>query len=64
MVTDRGIFTIEDDVKSYVLCRIVPLSMTSVTPCPSFKVTVPYTGSLKANISQTVHPIHSMFVLG
>jgi len=61
-VIDRTIFTIQDEYK--VICalasyRLVPLSMTlSDFLNPTFKVTV---YSLKANISQTVHPIYSMF---
>ena len=45
-------------MKSYVLYRIVPLSMTFSDREPQFKGHNIVYSSLKANISQTVHPIH------
>jgi len=61
-LTDRGIFTMEDKIKLYVLYQIVPLSMTLSDPEPQFQGhSRPKAYSLKANISQTMHPIHSMF---
>ena len=47
-------------MKSYVLYRIVPLSMTLSDPKPQFQPPGSQY-SLNANISQTVHPIPSMF---
>ena len=45
----------EDEYKVvYALYRIVPLSITLSDPVSRSQY------SLKANISQTVHPIHSM----
>jgi len=52
-VRDRGILW-KTNIKLYVLYQMVPLSMTLSDPEPHFH-------SLKANISQTVHPVHSMF---
>ena len=55
---DTGIVTMEDEyklIKSYVLYQIVSLSMTLNVSEPQFQC-----HSVKANISQTVHPIHSM----
>ena len=49
----------EDEYK--VVCALSDGAAFEVTPNPSFKVTV---YSLKANISQTVRPIHSMFGSG
>jgi len=57
-VIDRGIVTMEDEyIKLCVLYQILPYSMTLSDPNLSFKSQY----SLKVNISQTVHPIHSMF---
>jgi len=36
-VIDRGIVTVEDNIKSYVLHRMVPLSMTLSDPEPEFQ---------------------------
>jgi len=64
-VIHKGIVTMEDitrygDItRSYVFYGMVPLSMTLSDPEPHAVSRLQY--SLKANISQTVHPIHSMF---
>jgi len=45
------------NIKSYVLFRMVPVSITLSDPETQFQGH----SSLKANISQTVHPIHYIF---
>jgi len=58
-VLDRGIVTMEDEYM-YVLYRIVLFSMT-LSDLEARTLVSSSQYSLKTNISQTVHPIHSMF---
>jgi len=57
-VTDRGIFTTEDKYK--VVCALSNSATFDDLQRPQTPVSRSQY-SLKANISQTVHPIHSMF---
>jgi len=57
-VTDRGIFTIEDEYK--VVCAVsISATFDDLTVTQTAVSRSQY--SLKVNISQTLHPIHSMF---
>ena len=57
-VRDRGIFTIADEHK--VVCALSNSATCDDLELPRTPVSRSQYG-LKANISQTVHPIHSMF---
>jgi len=58
MVIDRGIVTIEDEYK--VVCSLSNSANFDDLESPRTPVSRSQ-NTLKANISQTVHPIHSMF---
>ena len=57
-VIDKGIVTAEDEYK--VVCTLSNSAAFDDLECPRTAVSRSQY-SLKANISQTVHPIHSMF---
>jgi len=57
-VRDRGIVTMEDDYK--VVCALSNGAVFDDIECTRTPVSRSQY-SLKANISQTVHPVHSMF---